>query len=175
MMTFRFAKYAVAIGAIGLAGVLPSSAQAASTTATAAATIATAISIANTANMSFGIIVPDPANPGTVVLIPAGTRTNPDGFLTLVGGGTVAAAAFDVTGATDATYTISLPPADVTLTSGGDTMTIAFATFDDSLGGTGTLTGGAESFTVGATLSVAAAQPTGNYISAGFTVTVNYN
>ncbi len=34
MMTFRFAKCAVAIGAIGLAGVLPSNANAASTTAT---------------------------------------------------------------------------------------------------------------------------------------------
>ena len=176
MMTFRFAKCAVAVGAIGLAAVLPSNAQAADATATAAATIAAAIGIANTANMSFGIMSPDPGNPGTVVLDTAGARTAPGGNVTLIGGGTIAAAAFDVTGGAAATYTITLPGADVTLTSGGDTMTIAFATFNDSLGGAGTLDGtGNQSFTVGATLSVAAAQPAGNYLSAGFTVTVNYN
>ncbi len=174
MMTFRFAKCAVAVGAIGLAAALPSNAQAADGTATAAATIAAAIGIANTADMSFGIMSPDPGNPGTVVLVPAGTRTNPDGFLTLIGGGTIAAAAFDVTGGANATYTISLPGAAVTLNSGGDSMTAD--TFTDSLSGTGTLDGsGAQSFTVGATLNVTAAQPAGDYISAGFTVTVNYN
>ncbi len=173
MMTFRFAKCAVAVGAIGLAAVLPSNAKAADATATAAATIAAAIGIANTADMSFGIVSPDPANPGTVVLIPAGTRTNPDGFLTLIGGGTVAAAAFDVNGGANATYTISLP-ASVSLIKGGDSMTAN--AFTDSLSGAGTLDGlGAQSFTVGATLNVALAQPVGDYISAGFTVTVNYN
>ncbi len=175
MMTLRFAKCAVAVGAIGLASVLPSNAQAADGTATAAATIAAAIGIAKTADMNFGIMSPT-ASAGTVVLDTAGARTAPGGNVTLIGGGTIAAAAFDVTGGAAATYTITLPGADVTLTSGGDTMTIAFATFNDSLGGAGTLDGtGNESFTVGATLSVAAAQPAGNYLSAGFTVTVNYN
>ena len=174
MIMFRFAKCAVAVGAIGLAAVLPSNAQAANTTATAAATIAAAIGIANSANMSFGIIAPDPVNPGTVVLVPAGTRTNPDGFLTLIGGGTVAAAAFDVNGGANATYTITLPAGPVSLIKGVDSMTATG--FNDSLTGAGTLDGtGAQSFTVGATLNVTAAQPVGDYISAGFTVTVNYN
>ncbi len=172
MMTFRFAKCAVAVGAIGLAAVLPSNAKAADATATAAATIAAAIGIANPAELSFGIASPDPANPGTVVLIPAGTRTNPDGFLTLIGGGTVAAAAFDVNGGANATYTISLP-ASVILNSGGNSMTAN--AFTDSLGGAGTLDGlGAQSFTVGATLSVGAGQAVGTYTGT-FDVIVLYN
>ncbi len=174
MMTFRFAKCAVAVGAIGLAAVLPSNAKAADATATATATIATAIGIANSADMNFGIMTPT-ASAGTVVLDTAGARTAPGGFVTLLSGGTIAAAAFDVTGGPAATYTITLPAAPVTLSSGGDTMTAT--AFTDSLAGAGTLDGGGnQSFTVGATLNVDANQPVGTYVTGtAFTVTVNYN
>ncbi len=40
--------------------------------------------------------------------------------------------------------------------------------------GTGTLTGGAETLNVGATLQVAISQPTGSYTGI-YSVTVNYN
>ncbi len=173
MMTFRFAKCAVAVGAIGLAAVLPSNAQAADATATAAATIADAIGLTKTADMSFGIMSVDPVNPGTVVLSPAGART-PSVEVSLIGGGTVAAAAFNVNGGNAATYTITLPAGPVSLTGPGPAMTAT--AFTDSLGGAGTLNGsGLQSFTVGATLNVAGGQTAGDYISAGFTVTVNYN
>ncbi len=174
MMTFRFAKCAVAVGAIGLAAVLPSNAQAADGTATAAATIAAAIGIAKTADMNFGIMSPT-ASAGTVVLDTAGARTAPGGNVTLIGGGTIAAAAFDVTGGAAATYTITLP-GSVSLTGTGPAMTAN--AFTSSPTPTGTLSGGGtETLLIGATLAVDTTgnQTAGVYTSAAFTVTVNYN
>ncbi|MFN2314588.1 MAG: DUF4402 domain-containing protein [Bacteroidales bacterium] len=140
-------------------------------TATATAVIVSPISIANAADMSFGNIIAD-ADGGTVVLVPAGTRT-------LVGltspsiVGTVTAASFTVTGLEDATYSILLPT-DHTINSGGNSMVVD--TFTSTPSGTGTLTGGTETLNVGATLNVGSAQPAGTYTNAtGFTVTVNYN
>ena len=69
------------------------------------------------------------------------------------------------------TYSITLP-SSATLTSGGDTMTID--TFNHDAGGTPTLSGGSDTFNVGATLNVGATQAGGTY-SGTFSVTVNYN
>ncbi len=178
MMTFRFAKCAVAIGAIGLAGVLQSSAQAATGTATANATIATAIGISSPTALNFGIMVPDPGLVGTVVVDPAGARSAPGGIVTLVGGGTIGAAVFDVTGQTLAVYSIDLP-ADGVVTLAGAGPAMAVDGFNDSLGGTdaapanGTL-GTDDSFTVGATLTVGIGQAVGTYTGT-FDVIVLYN
>ena len=171
MMTLRFAKCAVAVGAIGLAAVLPSNAQAASTTATAAAVVATAIGIANTVDMDFGSITE--AGAGTVVLATDGSRTTTGG-VSLLAGGPGAAASFDVTGQANQTYSITLP-GSVTLDSGGNTMTAN--TFVSLPTPTGTLNGaGTETLLIGATLIVGAGQATGSYLSlSAFTMTVNYN
>lgn len=172
MMTFRFAKCAVAVGAIGLAAVLPSNAQAADATATATATVATAIGIAKTVDMSFGTIGAT-AIAGTVVLGTDGSRTCTN--VDCLSGSPGAAASFNVTGSGTNTYSITLPSAAVPLTGPGPNMdATAFVSLPTP---TGTLTAGAQTLLVGATLAVAiaATQTTGVYTSAAFTVTVNYN
>lgn len=173
MITFRFAKCAVAVGAIGLAAVLPSNAQAASATATATATVATAIGIAKTIDMSFGTIGAT-AVAGTVVLGTDGSRTCTN--VDCLSGSPGAAASFDVTGQASQTYSITLPAGAVALTGPGPNMdATAFVSLPTP---TGTLSGaGTETLLVGATLAVgtAALQTPGVYTSAAFTVTVNYN
>ncbi len=172
MMTFRFAKCAVALGAIGLAAVLSSNAQAADATATATATVATAIGIAKTVDMSFGTIGGG-ATTGTVILATDGSRTTSGGTIILAGG-PGAAASFNVTGEGSNTYSITLP-ASTSLTGPGPAMTAN--TFVSLPATTGTLTAGAQTLLVGATLAVddSATQTAGVYTSAAFTVTVNYN
>ncbi len=172
MMTSRFAKCAVAVGAIGLAGMMQTSVQAASTTATATATVATAIGIAKTVDMSFGTIGAT-AIAGTVVLGTDGSRTCTN--VDCLAGSPGAAASFDVTGEGANTYSITLPAAAVPLTGPGPNMdATAFVSLPAT---TGTLTAGAQTLLVGATLAVAiaATQTPGVYTSAAFTVTVNYN
>ena len=171
MMTSRFAKCAVAVGAIGLAAVLPSNAQAANTTATAAAVVATAIGIANTADMDFGTIGAT-GTLGTVVLGTDGSRTCTD--VDCLSGGLGAAASFNVTGEGNNTYSILITGDPVTLNNGGFSMTAtSFVTNPTS---PGTLSSGSQTLLVGATLTVGATQATGTYLSTTpFTVTVNYN
>ncbi len=176
MMTFRFAKCAVAVGAIGLAGVLPSSAQAANATADASATIATAISIANNADMNFGTIAE--AGAGTVTVLTDGTRTTTGGVSPL-SSGLGAAADFTVTGEDSATYSITLPADNtVILSDGANTMnTIGITSLPTEAAG-GTLSAGpcpcTETLLVGATLIVGISQVPGAYTTT-FTVTVDYN
>ena len=142
--------------------------------ATATATIVTPIAIAKTVDMNFGNAAVSAAL-GTVILTPAGSRSATGGVSFLTGNpGTVTAASFNVTGLALATYSISITGAPLTVTSGGNTMTVT--AFTSTPTPTGTLTGGAETLLVGGTLNVAAAQATGVYVSGTpFTVTVNYN
>lgn len=140
-----------------------------SATATATAVIVTPISIVRVADMSFGNIIAD-ADGGTVLLVPVGTRTL-TGLSSPSVPGTIAAASFTVTGLNGATYSITLPASHI-ISSGGNDMTVDTFTNNAS----GTLTSGTETFGVGATLHVGAAQTAGTYTNAsGFTVTVNYN
>ena len=142
-------------------------------TATATATIVAPLAINKTADMNFGNIAPGAAA-GTVLLSPAGART-PTGVTFLPSNpGTVTAASFTVTGLSGATYSITLPGAATTVTSGANTMTVS--TWTSTPTPTGTLTGGTEILKVGATLNVGASQAVGSYVSGtAFTVTVNYN
>ena len=64
----------------------------------------------------------------------------------------------------------SLETGDQTLTSGSDTMTLSAFTSDVA----SALSGGAETFNVGATLAVGINQSTGAYTGT-YLVTVNYN
>ena len=145
-----------------------------SATATASATIVGPIGITNTANMNFGNVAVS-AVAGTVVLTPAGVRSTTGGCTLPAITGTVAAGAFNVTGAANYTYAITLPAVATTITSGGNTMTVD--TWTSTPSGTGTLgAGGSQALTVGATLNVAGSQAAGTYVSGTpFTVTVNYN
>jgi hypothetical protein len=160
--------------AIIFAGITTAALAQVSATATATATIVGPIGITNTANMNFGnVAVSNVA--GTVVMTPAAVRSVTGGCTLPAVTGTVAAGAFNVTGAAAYTYAITLPAAATTITSGGNTMTVNTWTSNPS--GTGTLSaGGSQALTVGATLNVGASQAAGTYVSGTpFTVTVNYN
>ena len=105
---------------------------------------------------------------GTVTITPAGGRT----LVNVIGWvGSFNAAGFSVTGEGSQTYAITLP-SSATLTSGGNTMTVD--TFTHDAGGSPTLSGGSDSFNVGATLQVGGSQAAGVY-SGTYAVTVNYN
>jgi len=145
----------------------------ATATSNASATIVGPIGIANTTAMNFGNVAVSATVPGTVVLDPAGLRTPTGGVTLPATAGTVAAAVFNVTGADGYTYAITLP-ATLTISFGAINMTVD--TFTSTPSGTGSLAGGSQVLSVGATLNVAAAQAAGTYTSVTpFTVTVNYN
>lgn len=147
-------------------------AQSSSATATATAVIVSPITITRTADMSFGNIIAD-VDGGTVVLVPAGTRTL-NGLTSPSLPGTITAASFNVTGLANATYAITLP-ATHDISNGVQTMTVNAFSSDPTP--TGALDGaGTQTINVGATLNVNANQASGTYTNAaGFTVTVNYN
>jgi hypothetical protein len=141
--------------------------------ANAEATIVTPIGITKTVDMNFGNVAVSTAL-GTVVLTPASTRSKTGGVTLPTNNGTVSAASFDVTGEGNFTYSITLPSSATTINSGLNTMTID--TWTSAPSGTGALTAGAQTLTVGATLHVAGSQAAGTYTSAvPFDVTVNYN
>jgi hypothetical protein len=162
-LAFSIVLFAFAAGAF---------AQSSSATATATAVIVSPITITRTADMSFGNIVAD-SDGGTVVLVPAGTRTL-TGLTSPSIPGTVTAASFNIAGLANATYAITLP-ATHDISNGAQTMTVN--AFSSNPSGTGTLDAtGAQTLNVGATLNVNANQASGTYTNAaGFTVTVNYN
>lgn len=130
-------------------------------------TIVVPISISAGASMDFGDMTPTGAA-GTVTVTPAGARSSVNVDLL---GGVPSASSFDVTGGPGQVYSITLP-SSTTLTSGANTMTVD--TFTDDAGPNPSLVGGSDTFNVGATMNVGAAQAEGTY-SGTFAVTVNYN
>lgn len=144
-------------------------------TASAKDTIITPISIVKAVDMNFGNIALQAGTWGTVVISPAGTRTITGGITLPINLGTVASAEFTVGGEGTYTYAITLPSTDYTITIGtGETMVLN--TFTSTPTTTGTLSGGAQTVNVGATLNIGTSQVAGDYTNAtGFDVTVNYN
>lgn len=142
--------------------------------ATASATILTAISITKTVDMNFGNLSVQAGSGGTVILTPAGARSVTGAVSLPATAGTVTAASFTIGGEGSYTYSITLPATAHTIASGANSMTVTAFTSNPS--GTGTLSSGSQTLTVGGTLNVAAGQPNGIYTSeTGFNVTVNYN
>jgi hypothetical protein len=144
------------------------------------ATIITPLTITKTVDMKFGNIAVN-ATAGTVVLLPAGTRSS-NGGVTLTNQGVAnspTAAQFNVTGLLSGTYTITLPTTDyiITNTTGTGAETMKVNAFSSTPATTGALSvGGTQTIQVGATLNVGASQVAGVYTAAtGFPVTVNYN
>jgi hypothetical protein len=142
--------------------------------ANASATIITPISITFGADMNFGSASVT-AVPGTIQMTPAAVRTASGGVALSAIAPVAAAASFTVNGAANATYTIAIAPAVLTISNGANTMTVD--TWQTNPTPTGTLSGaGSQVLTVGATLHVAGSQAVGLYTSAApFTVTVGYN
>ena len=148
---------------------LPQAAMAAdSVNASASATVVAPIAISETASLAFGNVAPT-GSQGTVVIDPTGSRSATDVDLL---GGTVSAAAFTVVGSDAATYSVSLPQQNVELSNGAEAMVVN--TFTTDAGTTPALSGGTDSFSVGATLTVGANQASGTY-NGNYTVSVNYN
>ena len=138
-------------------------------TAQAAANIVTPISITKNIDLNFGNIAAA-GTAFTVVLDESGARTSNGGTGTLPSvTGTVTAAEFTVSGLSGATYAVTLP-SSITISAGTNNMTVdGFASNANF-----TLTGGSDTFNVGATLNVGANQVAGAY-NGTFNVTVNYN
>lgn len=140
------------------------------------ATIITPITIANVADMNFGNVVSNTTG-GTIVLSPAGTRTE-TGVQLPATLGTVSAAAFKVDGQEGYAYSVTLPTAgyDIKTGDGGATEVMTLTNFTSDVNNDGILTNGTQTFHVGATLTVLANQSAGVYLGAAkFNVTVNYN
>lgn len=129
------------------------------------------ISIKLMQDMAFGTLAGDGTLAGTAVINPStGVKSVTGGVFDL--GGIHNPAIFEVKGDKNTTFNITLPGA-VTLTSGGNSMTLN--NFTSSPSGSGVPTGpnGKVDVTVGATLQVGVNQAAGTY-SGVFTVTVNY-
>jgi hypothetical protein len=126
--------------------------------------------LTTTRNLSYGRLVA--ASGGTIVLTPAGVRSQTGGVV-LLPGGTVTSASFSLTesgtGKSLNWTTITLP-SSATLSSGGATMTLSSFTSNPP----NTIAGLTQTvLTVGATLAVSSNQAPGNY-AGSFAVTVNY-
>jgi hypothetical protein len=141
--------------ALGLAG-MGSPALAASATGNASATIVTPIGITAGTALNFGTIDPGAGAGGTVTVFADGTATAYSG-VAAVTGGTVSA---------------------VTLNgSGGGTMTVdtfnSYTANTASTAGTGALSAGADTLSVGAVLHVGGSQTAGTYTGT-YSVSVVY-
>ncbi|MGA7617408.1 MAG: DUF4402 domain-containing protein [Thermoanaerobaculia bacterium] len=160
----------VALAITAVAAFTPSAFAQASATASASAnaTIVPGLTLTKTADLNFGNIVQD-ATGGTVSVPTSGAETSTGPVLL----GVANAAAFDVTGDGNRTFSVTLPASPLSISDGvASTMTVN--NFKDSCGGTCTLATGAQSFTVGADLIVGASQTIGSY-TGSFNVTVAYN
>jgi hypothetical protein len=152
-------------------------AQATENTA-AAANIVTPIAISETTSLHFGTMAVLAGTGGTCVLSTQGVRTQTGGVNLSVQTPTATNAAFSVSGAVSTTYAITLPATIIVsyLTNNMTIGTLLARTASAGADGlTGTLNGsGADTFTVGGTLTVTAGQIAGLYTGT-FDVTVAYN
>lgn len=146
-------------------------------TAAATATVVTPITITKVNDLRFGSFSTSAVSQTvTIAGTSAGTRTNSGAVLL---NSTNGSASFTVSGTADQTYSITIPTAAVTITTGdgavGKTMSVASFTSTPTAGtGTGLLTGGTQTLYVGATVTTVASQVAGIY-TGNFTVTVAYN
>lgn len=139
------------------------------------AEVIAALSAYENNQMNFGKFSPETGG-GQIVLTPDGIRSA-QGSVAL-GGGTAQAGKFIITGQPDATFTIQLPVGPAILqNSSNNTMTIDNWVSDPPAGtGTGTLNGGTETVSIGATLSVGSLEdnPVGIYTGT-YSLTFAYN
>jgi len=164
----KSARIALAVSAIALFAMAAPAQAAKTVSASASAVLVDALAITKSADLDFGRLSSDTSG-GTAVISTAGARSVTGDVVEE--GGSPAAAGFDVTGEAGLGYDITLPTSIVLNDGGSNNMTVN--TFTDSNAGSGTLTGGTDSFTVGATLNVGASQATGTY-TGSFDVSVAY-
>jgi Mat/Ecp fimbriae major subunit len=146
-------------------------AQAATADADAKATILAALSVTKTSDLNFGTIAVNGG--GSVVVTNAGVRAATTGG-TVSSAATGAAASFNIVGASGSNILISVPASAILQYNDGTTIHSMSASLTTNASTSAhALTGGAETFGVGGTLTVAPAQTAGAYVGA-FTVTVQY-
>lgn len=127
-------------------------------------------SFTNNRALAFGRFVAGTG--GTIILSPAGARTSTGGVLLLSSSPASASFTWSDTSPANAGKTCAIGlPSSATLSNGTNQMTLNQFTSNPS--GTSLMTGGSLTFTVGATLTVGANQPRGNY-SGSFSVTIQY-
>ena len=125
------------------------------------------ITITQTQGMNFATLISN-ASTQTVVLTPAGVLSG-----AASPSGVPHAGAFNVTGQSSQTVTITLP-SSFTLTSGANQMTVSNLTSTPAAGAATALSAtGTATVNVGGTLTVSPNQPQGAY-SGSYTITVNY-
>ncbi len=149
------------------------------TTAASSASATIAPAISGTKNilsptggdLIFGIIMPSTSS-GTVTITPQNDTRNYSGGVQLVSS-LAGSASFTVSGASNASYTVTLPGNGITISNGSSSMVVnSFTAFPPS--GTGTIgSDGLATFNVGGKLEVNANQPAGNYRGT-FNVTIAY-
>lgn len=140
--------------------------------ATASAVIIAPLSIAKDVDLHFGTAWRG-ASAGTVVVTPAGVRSATGGVTLSALTPTFTVASFTIQGEPTRAITITIPTTDVTITDGTNNM-IVNTFVSNPVSGNYTLTGASTTLTLGATLNVAANQPSGAYVGS-FNVSVNYN
>ena len=139
--------------------------------ADASARIVEPLQLTKTADLKFGNIAAGPSA-GQVDMSISDVRTATGGVTLIAAGNVSNAAAFDIIGYPDASFTISLPTS-LLIASGANDMLVD--NFVSSLGATSTLdAAGAGALKVGASLNVGANQAVGLY-TGSFDVTVAYN
>ena len=172
-------KTIIIIVAIIMAGFSANVMAQATKNTTAGAKIVAPITISETSALNFGTMAVLASTAGTCVLSTQGVRTATGGVNLSAQTPIAANAAYTVGGAINTTYAITLPSSITVSDLSTHTMTInnllARTASAGANGLTGTLSGtGTDSFTIGGTLNVAAAQVAAVY-SGTFNVTVAYN
>lgn len=152
-----------------------SASSAQTTTGDASFTIMAPLTITNTVPLNFGGIISS-STAGQVVFNPTtGVRT-PSGGITLLTGATAPAsiAVFNITGAANKSYNITIPTAPITITKDGGGATMTVSSFVSNVGTIRALNSlGEDVFKIGATLNVGANQAAGIY-SGTYQVKVEY-
>ncbi|NBC20825.1 MAG: DUF4402 domain-containing protein [Alphaproteobacteria bacterium] len=156
------------LSAMAAVSLMANAAVAAEVESKAGAKIVAPLQISNVSALYFGTVAPSLTADDSVVVSPAGAKTCGAELTCLTDDHT--AAKFEVTGEADASYTIDLPNTIQIANGNGASMTVDGFTGSKS---NGTLASGADDFTVGGTLAVAANQAAGDYTGA-FTVAVEY-
>lgn len=167
---------AVALGGLGVGF----DAYAATTSGTANATVVTPIAITAANDLRFGAFSASTTGQTVTINAQTGDRTGTVTRLVTPGGPAsvpaFGAGTFNVTGdsASALTYSITLPSTAVTITRSGGSETMTVSAFTSFPSGTGTLSSGSQTLSVGATLTTTATPQASGTYSGSYSVTVEY-
>jgi len=146
-------------------------------TVTASATTFRGIAFSGTPTMNFGVVSkPATGTSGTVVLGPSSDTVSTTGGISTTSSGTIARAAFNLTGESSMAITVTVDPTFTMNRSGGGSLTVTTnnSGLPTALSGTVTGSQGTASFYVGGSFPITSSTLVGTY-SGSFNVTAAYN